>query len=643
MTIRKKHIRITVSLLLSFALTAALFGLISVNAEADSIISYDFYGENAHDPGYAQGIITLSSLNGGDYSLYWADDYSVLDGFYPIAELTLEEGGSAAVEFDYHTAIPAGATKILAIKDNSVSSEYSVPESKQLYPSSGSLLYTFNSYSDVHMDVTGYYVKAEIRWKDALEYAVMTNTDFIVSSGDMMTNNRGPEQEWKIYEEILSESGYTNPVWESDGNHDMMSGVQTGLSAFIKNTGTDSTDDKYASFDANIPYYYIREPSTGDLFIFMALENSPSPKTVDEFSDQQLDWVTDLLDTYYGTGINIYLIEHAPIEGFGAGDRMEAPYYKGLLNPEHHSTERLKTIFQQYPEIIHMSGHTHEDFFMGYNYSDENGTACHMIHNPAVVGSTVPSADDSSLDYNNGLGCNSQGYYVEVYENDVIYYGANLTDKLIYPQYCYIMAGSRHIGYTAPDTPDYPTSSTADTPSPTVSISQELEAAKKALDDYYECASYTQYQSLKKLYYSSCCKNYADEQTRLELAKKTEQLIATAEYIGIPILQPLRDTYYFVNSDSWNNVYAFAWKDKESNAIWPGIKMQKVGTKGGSDVFCIRFDDVGQYDRIVFTDGTHRTTEISLEYSKGNCFTLNGAIANSVYYNVVNTNYDTQP
>lgn len=81
-----------------------------------------------------------------------------------------------------------------------------------------------------------------------------------------------------------------------------------------------------------------------------------------------------------------------------------------------------------------MSGHTHEDFNMGYNYSNENGTACNMIHNPSVAGPTHPSTSSHSLDYTfyDGL---SQGYYVEVYDGNVIYYGANLCDEKIYPAY----------------------------------------------------------------------------------------------------------------------------------------------------------------------------------------------------------------
>lgn len=104
---------------------------------------------------------------------------------------------------------------------------------------------------------------------------------------------------------------------------------------------------------------------------------------------------------------------------------MDNPYYKAHLSENFISTVQFKSLLQKYPKLIWMSGHTHEDFSMGYNYSNENETACHMIHNPAVAGSTWASPSATSLDYNNGVGYNSQGYYVETYENQVVYYGTS--------------------------------------------------------------------------------------------------------------------------------------------------------------------------------------------------------------------------
>lgn len=431
---------LSVSLVFLLAFSSALVALDAV-AAAGTEITYNFKNESA---GYAEGTLTLTSDTAGKYSLYWADDTDALSGFYPIVEFNLEAGDSQSFKFGYHTAIPAKATRVIAKNSaGNVVADYSLPASKRL--NSGKPLYKFNSYSDVHIDNGDFYTDASTHWAEALKYAVDTESDFIVSSGDTVTNASGPDVEWDMYEKILADSGYVNPIWESNGNHDLRTGKDKGIKAFMRATGTDST---IANYDANKPYFYMVEKATGDVFIFMALEGEYSPGQCSEFSDEQMAWLTNLLSTYYGTGVNIYIVEHAPIDGFGAGDRMSNPYYKAHLSECYMSTVQFKSLLQKYPKLIFMSGHTHIDFSLGYNFSDENGTACSMIHNPAVVGSTKANDENTALDYNDGKGYNSQGYLVEVYSDSVIYYGANLTDELIYPAYCYIMDGARN---TAPD------------------------------------------------------------------------------------------------------------------------------------------------------------------------------------------------
>ena len=449
MKLTRKFLKSGLSVLLILTIVFSMFFVgTSATAVAGTNIDYSFSGSDAETAGYAQGTVTLSSDTAGTYYLYWADDNAALKGYYAIDEMTVSAGGSSTFKFGYHTAIPAGATKIIACTSKSdlsvknAAAVYDIPEGKRLSAGSGNLLYKFNSYSDVHIDMQedAYYKNASKNWAQALKFGVNKGTDFIVSSGDMITNAIGEDAEWDEYERILSESDYVKPVWESDGNHDLRRGSQSGIKAFVRASGTDST---IANYDRNRPYYYVTEKKTGDIFIFMALETEYNTSSANEFSVAQMTWLTNLLNTYYGTGVNIYIVEHAAIAGFGAGDRMGNPFYKAHLSEKFISTVQFKSLLQKYPKLIFMSGHTHEDFAMDYNYSNENNTACHMIHNSAVAGSSWAEETDTSLDYNNGYGFNSQGYYVEVYQNQVVYYGANLTDELIYPAYCYIMDGSR--------------------------------------------------------------------------------------------------------------------------------------------------------------------------------------------------------
>ena len=358
-------------------------------ADAGSTITYSFDGNAKDKPGYAQGSITFKAGSEGSYKLYWADNTKALDGYYPIGEFKLKAGESKTVTMGYHTAIPANAEKIIATTGSLLAADactvYDIPQNKKLSSSSGDLLYTFSTFSDVHIDKGSlWYVNAEANLKNALKYSVDNQADYIVISGDVVTNDSGPDKEWDAYQKVLSKSDYTGMVWESDGNHDLRQGVSSGLKSFIKGSGTDGSN-------IGKPYFYRIEEKTGDLFIFMALELNKDPKQYDEFTDEQLAWAKNLIEQNYQTK-NIFIIQHAPINRFGAGDRMSDPYYKGLLGQNNESTKAFKKLLTDYPNVMFLSGHTHEDFVMDYNYSDENGTAANMIHTPSLAGSTTARA-----------------------------------------------------------------------------------------------------------------------------------------------------------------------------------------------------------------------------------------------------------
>lgn len=196
-------------------------------------ISYEFTGGDAAKAGYAEGIVSLTSSESASYHLYWSDDSGALLGYYEIAALDVEAGQTADFSFAYHTAIPADATKIIAV-DASTASEYpsvsdaaavfDIPADKQLAFTSSDALYTFNSFSDIHIDEEHFgetpafwWENSEAHWKQALEYAVNLNVDFIVSSGDQITNANldNLAKEWQAYQLILSQSDYVKPIYES--------------------------------------------------------------------------------------------------------------------------------------------------------------------------------------------------------------------------------------------------------------------------------------------------------------------------------------------------------------------------------------------------------------------------------------------
>ena len=614
MTTTKKTFSRMMSLVCILSLLMTLTG-ISTNALDSASISYGFAVEKA---GYAQGTITFTADAKATYDLYWADGQgSILQGYYPIDTLKMSAGESKSVKMGEHTVIPANAEKIVAVTgdSNEQKAVYEIPKNKQFSAGSGYRLYSFSAYSDIHIDKgSGWYCDADKHLKEGLQYAVDRNSDYLIVSGDVVTNDSGPDKEWAAYQKILSQSDFVNPVWESDGNHDMRQGVESGIKSFIKHSGTDSIKG------SNKSYFYKIEENTGDIFIFMALELNKNPNDAAEFTSEQLAWADELMDRYTQKGVNVFLIQHSPIKKFGAGDRMSDPYYGGLLNTKYEANAQFKALIQKYPNVVWFSGHTHEDFDMDYNYSNENNTACHMIHIPSLAGSTKakdPQPTDPSedkLERKKGKGFNSQGYYTEVYENEIVCYGVNLSDGLVYPKYSYIMESTRTSNSPLIERPVSPQPSGKE-----VDISATLAQVSGILSKYYAYASYDQYQALKKLYYQ-----YKDQTTAYEsvVSDFEYKISSLSEITGTISVYPIGDTYYFENNKSWSKVYGYAWDGSNHNAEWPGVKLSKVGESNGHDVYAIKFSSAGQYKNLIFTDGSSQTVDIGLYDYKGNCFKL---------------------
>ena len=442
-----KRFRKPISLLLAvLILLSSVMVLSAVNIFAADSITYTFSSNKA---GFAQGKITLN-CGSGNYDLYWADNSKALTGYRKIATVS----GQGSFDMPKYTAIPDAATKLIAVKSGSTTltvsgaaGVYSIPSSKQF---NSKLLYTFGSISDPQIanQGTSSYPNDETHLRAALETLAKRAVDFTIVSGDVVNdqNNGSYASEYKTYQRILADSSYSAPIYEANGNHDVgtawdKNGNHYNYNApFIKATGL---DNKKATIDAGKPYFEITEPTTGDHFIFMALEGGFYTNKGPQFSTAQLDWLEGLLKKYNNDGKNIFIIEHANIGGWGSGDKLTTPYYYDLaLVKSNSDVSRFVKLMETYKDCVIITGHTHlqleaKDSWVGqYNYSDNNGTSAVMIHNSAIGG--VRRLINGSVNRDAVLGL-SEGYIVEVYENAILFNGANMYDNTIMPQCSYIV------------------------------------------------------------------------------------------------------------------------------------------------------------------------------------------------------------
>ena len=429
--------------LLSVALVAAMLmsmcivGFTGVSA-AGLELNYEFAYNNA---GYAEGRLSLSGES-GTYILYWADETGALEGYTGIAQITLNSG-KKYFEMPANTAIPAGATKVIAVESNkeatveNASAVFEIPESKQF--KGGTKQYSFEALSDIHIQFDdSYWYLSKPHFANALEVAAERDVDFMTICGDMVNgyDYNNLKKEYPQYLELIAKSNYNNPIYETNGNHEMKGGsAAQNLDLYREYTGLNATTGTVGS----VPYY--EKTINGDHYIFLVLEISGSPNESSEFTQTQLDWFEGLLKKYYNDGHKIIVNQHALIRGYGAGDNKVTPYYGGHLQQSYADVKRLMSLMEAYPDIIMMSGHSHIDFKYGYNFDNENGKTCYTVHIPSTSSTTHPNAGGTGLaDYKSTMHANSsQGYLVDVYEDYVVFNGTDLAFNLICPSYTYMV------------------------------------------------------------------------------------------------------------------------------------------------------------------------------------------------------------
>lgn len=435
--------RKVLSLFLGSALALSMASTGSVASAEKTGLTYIFSSEAR---GYAQGQIHLEAPSGeGDvYYLYWADNEKALEGYYEIAQLDASFG-RADFSFPENVAIPPEATKLIAIKGKEEKEDKSVakadmvldlPEGKISQHTLKDRIYNFAAYADFQTDnnTVGsvYYKNAPQKIAAAYKSAKERGAQFISTIGDCVNNYDSMSyNEWQVYQQLLADSQYTGRVYEAIGNHEMKSDVVSGHEQFRTATGlnTDTEENSDTS-------YFEATAENGDHLIYMALEKSSSPNKSENFTTEQLDWLENTIEKYYGDGNNIFIFQHALFEGYGPGDNKSWHYYGGGLQEKYDTTKRLKSILESHKEVFFFTAHSHLAYKYGYNYDNEKGTSAQMFHVSSV---TCPSYVENGSTVYNDWDWSSEGTFVDVYDDSVIVNCANLVDNRVYPQNVYLV------------------------------------------------------------------------------------------------------------------------------------------------------------------------------------------------------------
>lgn len=618
----KSKALLSVALAVIMLLSTVSVGIVTTSA-AGTKITYDYVYDN---PGYAEGTVTLSgtSADYGTYWLYWANDTKALEGFAPITKLTLNRE-SKSFNFDEFTVIPAGATKMIAVKSttepvnptvSSASAVYSVPASKQFKYRETQKEYDFAAFSDIHIHKQNppYYAYSELHLSQALEAAADRDLDMITVCGDVINGYSNLyDAEYAAYQKIIANSSYCNPIYETNGNHETKSDgtkpdsqpYTTGLNKFKTATGLNVQTEKMQT----APYYEITAPN-GDHFIFMVLELDSSPNESGEFTKAQLDWLEGLLKKYKDDGNNIFIYEHAPIEGYGAGDDKVFPLYAGGLQKSYPEVKRLIGMLEANPDVHFLSGHTHLDFKYGYNIDNRGGETCYTIHIPSLSCPTqiVGGAMDYTM-YEDS----SQGYFVDVYEDAVVYNGTDLCKNEYLPLYCYMIdqSGQTLVKNDIGGGEDYGTM-----------VSVNIDVSNLSQNpDYVYCYAFDD-DGAAVTYPGVLMEKQSDGTYSCEVSAEYTKMYF---FFNDPVLGRIGTDVYEVNNckivvgydlitysnpNNWSVVNAYVWTETNTPFSWPGLAM----SKGSDGKWTVRIPGGGAFDMVIFNNkpGSAQTADLAI-------------------------------
>ena len=411
--------------------------------------------------GFANGQIVLELSNDScgyidvaDATVYWADaDGNPLEGYTALHKQYVNKS-VITLDMNSHTIIPEGAESLVAYLtsyNGAKGTEKCViplPDGCMTYTGlENGILAKFNFITDSHLtsDDVAYYpngISKYHSWQQdtSNEYFADVLKDIAAQSPDSLgifingdVTNNGFAEEYAQVDSIMgaveSESGVElPPVYVTMGNHDTYVGNNNNYVNFVNSHN--------GSVTTEAPYY--SKTVGGYKFIFLAGDNSDyyGYKTAvinsgdAELSEAQLQWLdAELRDNEENNaGKPVFLFLHQAVKDTVAGS-LDGQDWDGLVN-----VAEFKDVVEKYNNVMLMGGHSHwiidspQNMYAG---SDDMSVAVNL-------GST----SYSWTDYENATEATvmeSQGFFVQMYEDKVVFLGRNFTTDEWIPGACFVL------------------------------------------------------------------------------------------------------------------------------------------------------------------------------------------------------------
>ncbi len=409
------------------------------------ISNYDYLYDA---PGFAGGTFDFTPEITDTFTFYWADengklaDYTMLysDLFY--ADVTAE------ITIQSFTAIPEGATRLIAVGSEKLGKIYSyeIPAERQF---GAKELYSFGAISDVHQGTR--YGATSVPYDhfvDAVKILSGKGVSLIGICGDISYENE--EFEYVLYAEAIRELYNFNsklPIYTVSGNHEAK---YTGFSRtwFLEYSRDvvdyDTTFEPIFSGGNDLDY--VIELPDGSVMIYLNQVyydyGTTSSRLLDDY---QLDWLGEKLEQYKDTTVFLFFHTFLDAEAGDANTSSGKEYGLPLIAGTVEHT-KLTQYLTEYKNVVYFSGHSHQSFDLQFepcktpgrtnlytNIDNNNGTFATMVHIPSVAAPRVgvSLSDDKTR---------SEGYIVHVYEDYVVFEGYDFVNEQTFAYATYIIS-----------------------------------------------------------------------------------------------------------------------------------------------------------------------------------------------------------
>ena len=386
-------------------------GICTVCGQEDlgfGIIEYDFLFDKA---GFAGGTISFITEGNGMYKLYWADENGCLPAYTYLGSFEAYAGRLINYTINRYTAIPKGATRLMAVNVTGIGKTYSfdIPEERLF---TAEELYTFGAISDTHQG-TRY-------GPESLSYDRLVNAGRVLSEknailvgidGDITYINL--EFEYVLHADAVKEIfefAPDMPIFTTTGNHESRDPYPFSKEMYLKYTRdlVEYDSDFSCIYSDGNDLDYVVELPDGSVIIFLHQVyydyGKPDSRLMEDY---QLDWLGNRLEQYKDS--TVFLFFHSQMQDkvgdFNSNDsRLD-------MGPQTEDYKRLDAYFKQYTNVIFFNGHSHNNFEIVFSeqYGDRlidtyGGEYATLVH--------IPSLGQLQL-----------GHIVHVYEDYIVFEG----------------------------------------------------------------------------------------------------------------------------------------------------------------------------------------------------------------------------